>query len=132
MRLISAKTCENQFYLHEDKTIIFISMSLHLSKCFQTEANLRGNSEMTYSLNLLCREAFYGTQVAFERALCLGKVQKDHQERERGRTCRQTFGTTIPQHLLCIKLLLARTLSVDRFNKHCFGRHVACNLNNHL
>ena len=102
--------------------------------CFETEANLRGNSEMSYSLKLLRREAFYGTQRAFEEANRFGKrAKKNREKRERGRACRQTFGTTIPRHLLCLKLLLARTLSVDRFNKHClFCRHVTCILNNRL
>ena len=54
--------------------------------------------------------------------------------RERGKACRQTFGTAPPRHPLCIrfwcKLLLARTLTVDRFDLHrLFGRYdVACDL----
>ena len=49
--------------------------------------------------------------------------------RERVKACRQTFGTVVPRHPLCIrswcKLLLARTLTVDRFDLHrFFGRHV--------
>ena len=51
--------------------------------CFETEANLRGNSEMSYSLKLHRREAFYGTQRAFEEAHCLGKEQKKSQEKEK-------------------------------------------------
>ena len=49
--------------------------------CFETEANLRGNSEMSYSLKLHRREAFYGTQRTFEEAHCLGKEQKKSQEK---------------------------------------------------
>ena len=46
------------------------------------------------------------------------------------KACRQTFGTAVPRHPLCIrswcKLLLARTLTVDRSDWHrLFGRHVA-------
>ena len=62
------------------------------------------------------------------------RVQKLQEEgRERARACRQTFGTVVPRHPLRIrswcKLLLARTLTVDRFDLHCFfGRKVACDL----
>ena len=46
------------------------------------------------------------------------------------KACRQTFGTAVPRHPLCIrswcKFLLARTLTVDRSDWHrLFGRHVA-------
>ena len=49
--------------------------------------------------------------------------------REKLTACRQTFGTVVPRHPLCIrswcKLLLARPLTVDRFDLHrIFGRHV--------
>ena len=101
--------------------------------CFETEANLRSNSEMSYSLKLHRRKAFYGTKEPLKRLSVWGKSKKNREKRERGRACRQTFGTTIPRHLLCLKLLLARTLSVDRFNKHClFCHHVTCILNNRL
>ena len=62
------------------------------------------------------------------------RVQKSQGDgRERARACRQTFGTVVPWHPLRIrswcKLLLARTLTVDRFDLHCFfGRQVACDL----
>ena len=62
------------------------------------------------------------------------RVKKSQGEgKERVRGCRQTCETVIPQHLLCIsswcKLLLARTLAVNRFDLHCFfGWHVACDL----
>ena len=62
------------------------------------------------------------------------RVQKSQEEgRERVRACRQTFGTVIPWPLLRVrswcKLLLARTLTVDKFDLHCFfGRQVACDL----
>ena len=53
------------------------------------------------------------------------RVQKSQEEgREKVRACRQTFGTIVPQHPLCIrsscKLLLARTLTVDTFDLHRF------------
>ena len=46
------------------------------------------------------------------------------------KACRQTFGTAVPRHPLCIrswcKFLLARTLTVERSDWHRrFGRHVA-------
>ena len=55
------------------------------------------------------------------------------ERRERVRASRQTFGTVVPQHPLCIrswcKLPLVRTLTVDRFDLHrFFGRHVARDL----
>ena len=47
--------------------------------CFETEVNLRGNLEMTHSFNkLLCREAFYGTQVACEQAKSRGKGKREN------------------------------------------------------
>ena len=53
------------------------------------------------------------------------RVQKSQEEgREKVRACRQTFGTIVPRHPLCIrsscKLLLARTLTVDTFDLHRF------------
>ena len=66
------------------------------------------------------------------------RVKKSEGEgRERGKAWRQTFGTTVPRLPLCIrswcKLLLARTVTVDRFNLHrLFGRHVARDLNKRL
>ena len=49
------------------------------------------------------------------------------------KACRQTFGTAFPRNPLCIrswcKLLLVRTLTVDRSDWHLlFGQHVARNL----
>ena len=63
-----------------------------------------------------------------------GKVKISRGEgRERVRACRQTFGTVVPWHPLCIrswcKLLFTRTLTVDRFDLHrLFCRHVARDL----
>ena len=68
--------------------------------------------------------------LASEQAFCRvgnwgeGKAKK---------ACRQTFGTAVPQHPLCIrswyKLLMARTLTVDRSDwHHLFRRHVARDL----
>ena len=53
------------------------------------------------------------------------RVQKSQEEgREKVRAYRQTFGTIVPRHPLCIrsscKLLLARTLTVDTFDLHRF------------
>ena len=64
--------------------------------------------------------------LAREQTLCLGKGWKGE---KRLRACRQTFGTLVPRHPLCnrswCKLLLARTLTVDRFDLHpFFGRQV--------
>ena len=62
------------------------------------------------------------------------RVQKSQEEgRERVRACRQTSGSVVPWHPPCIrswcKLLLARTLTIDRFDLHCFfGQQVACDL----
>ena len=49
---------------------------------------------------------------------------------KREKACRQTLGTAVPRHRLCIrswcKILLARTLTVDRSDWHrLFGRHIA-------
>ena len=67
------------------------------------------------------------------------RVQKLQEEgRERARACRQTSGTVVPRHLLRIrswcKLLLARTLTVDKFDLHCFfwsAGSMRFDLNNH-
>ena len=62
------------------------------------------------------------------------RVKKSQGEgRERVRTYRQTPEAVVPRHSLNIrswcKLLLARTLTVDRFDLHrFFGRHVARDL----
>ena len=62
------------------------------------------------------------------------RVQKLQEEgRERVRACRQTFGNVVPWHPLRFrswcKLLLARTLTIDRFDLHrFFGWQVACDL----
>ena len=59
--------------------------------------------------------------LAREQTLCLGKGWKGE---KRLRACRQTFETVVPRHPLCnrswCKLLLARTLTVDRFDLHPF------------
>ena len=49
------------------------------------------------------------------------------------KACRHTFGAAVPRHPLCIrfwcKLLLAKTLTVDRSDWHrLFGQHVARDL----
>ena len=64
--------------------------------------------------------------LAREQTLCLGKGCTGE---KRLRACRQTFGTLVPRHPLCnrswCKHLLARTLTVDRFDLHpFFGRQV--------
>ena len=88
---------------------------------------------------LYISENIVNPSLACEEGSLFGeRVKKSRGEgRERGKACRQTFGTSLPWLPLCIrswyKLLLARTVTVDRFNLHrLFSRHVARDLNKRL
>ena len=89
--------------------------------------NVASNSGKRYwDCKLPCLSLWTGLWLSGE--LGRGKSKK---------ACGQTFGAAVPWYLLCIrswcKLLLVRTLTVDRSDWHrLFGRHVARDLSKQL